>query len=212
MIAFDASFLILAFDEKAASKHPTPHLSERISLLLEHMTKARGKILIPTPALSEFLTGADISVLDQINDSSVFRIAPFDERAAIEAAELTKRAVRDSDKKDPIVAATWAKIKFDRQIVAIVKVEGVNTIYSTDPHIAKHAKLLEIECKGIEDLPLLRSETRLATQPMLSGITPDDSTKTDITSPTSLSGSPSGPSQGEAGGEATKAEEEAGSD
>jgi len=79
-------------------------------------------------------------------------IVPFDERATIEAAEMTKNAIREGDKKDPAVAATWSKIKFDRQIVAIAKVEGVEAIYSTDPEVARHAKKVGIPCYGIADL------------------------------------------------------------
>jgi hypothetical protein len=91
--------------------------------------------------------------LDLISNSSAIRIAPFDLRAAVEAAEMTKNAMRDGDKKDPTVSATWAKIKFDRQIVAISKVEGVDVIYSTDSDVARHARSVGIECRGIADLP-----------------------------------------------------------
>ena len=153
MVAFDASFLILVFDPNAVSKYSVPRLQERIDLFVAALAKSRTKILIPTPALSEFLTKADKSILEQINDSALVQIAPFDERAAIEAAEMTKNAIRESDKKDPVVAATWSKIKFDRQIVAIAKVANVTTIYSTDPHIAKHAQQVGIMTQTIEDLP-----------------------------------------------------------
>ncbi|HEV8039027.1 MAG TPA: hypothetical protein VGP62_09200, partial [Bryobacteraceae bacterium] len=45
------------------------------------------------------------------------------------------------------------KIKFDRQIVAIAKVEGADAIYSTDPDVSKHAQKVGIKCLGIADLP-----------------------------------------------------------
>jgi hypothetical protein len=89
MVAFDASFLILMLDEEAVANQGTPHLRERIDLLLDQLSKSRSKILIPTPALSEFLAKADVAILDKIHDTSSFVIAPFDERAAIEAAEMT---------------------------------------------------------------------------------------------------------------------------
>src|SRR6266403_114580 len=107
MVAFDASFLILAFDEKAAERQGTPRLKDRIDALLSDLSKARSKVLIPTPALSEFLVRADIQILQEIQRSSGFKIVPFDERAAIEAADLTRSAIRESDKRDPVVAATW---------------------------------------------------------------------------------------------------------
>ena len=154
MVVFDANFLILAFDKNAASKESWPRLQERIDMLLSDLGKARNKILIPTPALSEFLTKADPGILQIIHISAGFKIAPFDERAAIEAAIMTKDAIRRSNKKDPVVAATWAKVKFDRQIVAIAKVEGVDPICSTDPDIERHARRVGIECLGIPDLPI----------------------------------------------------------
>ncbi|HEV8041552.1 MAG TPA: hypothetical protein VGP62_21935, partial [Bryobacteraceae bacterium] len=88
MVAFDAGFLILAFDEQAAEKEVTPRLKERIDLLLAELRKTRTKILIPTPALSEFLVKADVRILQTFNTSSSFRIAAFDQRAAIEVADL----------------------------------------------------------------------------------------------------------------------------
>lgn len=171
MIAFDASFLILAFDKNASKD---VQVAERIALLLEELSNTRTKLLVPTPALSEFLAKSDISVLDEISNSAAFRIGSFDERAAIEAADLTKRSLKESDKKDPIVNATWAKIKFDRQIVAIAKVEGCDAIYSTDPDIAKHAKQVGMKCYSIADLPMPNP------QPLLPGINSDDEGNTAI--------------------------------
>jgi hypothetical protein len=105
--------------------------------------------------LVNFLARADVRILDRISTASAFRIVSFDQRAAIEAAEMTRKAIREGDKKDPVVAATWAKIKFDRQIVALAKVENTTTIYSTDEDVAKHARQCSIACLGIADLPLV---------------------------------------------------------
>lgn len=165
MVAFDASFLILALDQDAVAKNSTPRLQERIDLFIAELSRSRTKILIPTPALSEFLTRADLSILEEIHATARFVIAPFDERAAIEAAEMTKNALREGDKKDPVLAATWSKVKFDRQIVAIAKIEDADAIYSTDPEVERHAKKAGLRCCGIADLPLPPS-----TQEMLPGI------------------------------------------
>lgn len=154
MVAFDASFSILALDEDAVAKQETPRLQERIDLLLTQLSKSRNTIIIPTPALSEFLTKVDVAILEKIHATTSFMVAPFDERAAIEAAEMTKNAIRESDKRNPVVGATWSKIKFDRQIVAIAKVEGAEAIYSTDPEVEKHARKVGVPCYGITDLPI----------------------------------------------------------
>ena len=50
--------------------------------------------------------------------------------------------------------ATWAKLKYDRQIVAIAKVAGATTIYSDDEDIRTIAATANIQVIGIADLPL----------------------------------------------------------
>jgi hypothetical protein len=49
--------------------------------------------------------------------------------------------------------ATWAKVKFDRQIVAIAKTKGVTAIYSNDSDIHRICKQENIPCFGVWDLP-----------------------------------------------------------
>ncbi len=66
--------------------------------------------------------GADY--FTKINRSSAFKIEPFEIRAAIELARMTAAAFKTGDKKEG-VAASWNEIKFDRQIVAIAKINKV---------------------------------------------------------------------------------------
>jgi hypothetical protein len=65
-----------------------------------------------------------------------FRIAPFDERAAVEFAARQAERIAASERAPE---ATRTKAKFDDQIVAIAAVEGATTIYSDDEDIAKLA-------------------------------------------------------------------------
>ena len=51
-------------------------------------------------------------------------------------------------------AETWAKLKFDRQIVAIAKVCGATSIYSHDGGIQTVAGRVGIEVLRLHDLPL----------------------------------------------------------
>ena len=44
-------------------------------------------------------------------------------------------------------------MKFDRQIVAIAKVEGAERIYSNDGDIARYAKAEGLEVIRLQDLP-----------------------------------------------------------
>jgi hypothetical protein len=79
-----------------------------------------------------------------------FVIREFNERAAIELAAVIRRALDarrnmdpalDSEIKRDGVEATWAKVNFDRQIVAIAKAEPVSVLYSTDKDVHTFAKL-----------------------------------------------------------------------
>ena len=198
MVAFDASFLILTFDKDAASREGE-RLLERIDILLTDLQKSKTKIIIPTPALSEFLVKCDPQVLQAIHKQATFKIVPFDEKAAIEAAILTKDAIRASDKKDPVQAATWSKIKFDRQIVAVAKVEGVDAIYSTDPDVAKHAQKAGITCFGIADLPPTPSVQEAFSEEVLRGPKEDGQHGKALPNPADVQRSGGGNPEGEAG-------------
>jgi len=59
-------------------------------------------------------------------------------RAAVEAAELI-RLVKDEQSKK-IKIDTWAKMKFDIQIVAVAKAENCGAIYSDDPTLRTTGK------------------------------------------------------------------------
>ena len=83
---------------------------------------------MPTPVLSELLVYAGRAMQEYLqffNDRMAFRIAPFDEKAAIEAALAHRDALERGglriDASNPDASRT--KIKSDRQIVAIAKAE-----------------------------------------------------------------------------------------
>ena len=73
---------------------------------------------------------------------------------------------------------TYAKIKYDRQIVAIAKVEGVKTLYSDDKNIYKFAGRYGITVIRIADLPL-PPEERQPELGLQDGATDDGQDKTD---------------------------------
>jgi hypothetical protein len=70
-------------------------------------------------------------ILADVQRDKNFRIAEFGVRAAVEVANWTARAIADGDKREG-VNSPWQKVKFDRQICAIGKVEGASAIYSDD--------------------------------------------------------------------------------
>lgn len=161
MVLFDATMLSLLFHPGAkaptdADGKPISRARERVEYLVETLEKSKTKIIIPTPALAELLVlagDAGPKYLEQIEDKAFFKVSDFDKRAAIEVSLQIREAMGSGNKKGGSVS-TWAKVKFDRQIIAIAKVESITTIYSDDKDLVKYAKAQEIEVKGINDLPI----------------------------------------------------------
>ena len=155
MVVFDASILLFVFDENVKSS--VPRAKERVEYLIDSLSKTGEKIVIPTPALSECLVyagPAGPAYLDIIGRQSCFRIASFDERAAVEAAIRTYDARRRGQRTGGNPDATKTKIKFDRQIVAIAAVEGAAAVYSDDGDVIGYAREAGMEGYQLADLPL----------------------------------------------------------
>ena len=130
IVAFDASILIYVIDEQAkppadpATGNSVDRCRERVAYLLESLQQQNAKIVIPTPALAEVLVRAakgGSEFLRILSSSKHFRIAPFDERAAVEFAARQAGRI-ELNRRAP--APTRAKAKFDDQIVAIAAVKG----------------------------------------------------------------------------------------
>ena len=146
IVAFDASILIYVIDDQAkppvdpATGQPVDRCHERVTHLLKSLQQQNAKIIIPTPALAEVLVGAAKAgpeYLRILASSRHFRIAGFDERAAVEFAAREAQRMAGGGRAP---ATTRAKAKFDHQIVAIAAVEGATAIYSDDADIAKLAE------------------------------------------------------------------------
>ncbi len=152
LVVFDASFLVPLLDPKVKG---LGDCDARLEWLFKSLEKEKAKIIVPTPALSEVLIGAGDAApqyLDIINKSSRFKIVPFGERAAVEAAAAHREAINTGNKKEG--ENSWAKLKFDRQIVAIAKVEGAERIYSDDADIVRISKRDGIAVISLNNLPL----------------------------------------------------------
>lgn len=166
MVVFDTSVLLLVLDPHAkapddpATGAAVERAAERIEHLIAKLTADKERIVIPTPVLSEVLVHAGDATacyLETLNSQSVFRIAPFDQKAAIECAlamrDAMKRGGHRIDAANPDASKT--KIKFDRQIVAIAKVEGAHTVYADDDDVHRYAQRADLKAyRTIElDLP-----------------------------------------------------------
>jgi len=162
MVVLDTTTLLLLIEPTAKppidpkTKKPLGRARERIEFLLETLSQAKTQIFIPTPVLSELLVGAGNAknqYLSEIQTSGALTIAPFDVKAAVELAFLL-----DGDGKRPkpplSKQESWAKVKFDRQIVAIAKVNKVTAIYTDDKTLSAVAKANGIHPHHTWDLPL----------------------------------------------------------
>jgi predicted nucleic acid-binding protein len=133
--------------------------------LSANLIRGHTKVIIPTPALSEILVHADNAgpkYLEQLRLSRAFKLEPFDERAAAEVAMMIRSDLRKLGKKrGRQIQDAWAKVKSDRQIVAIAKVNGASALYTEDRGVRSFAQESNIAVFGIADLPLPGSMAQL---------------------------------------------------
>jgi len=165
MIALDAGVLSLLIYAKSGVPNdfktgaPIEHAKERVDALVRSLEDEAESIVIPAPALSEALVvvAPDCQKhVDQLESQSCFKIRAFATRAAIEVALRVKSNLETGDKKEGF--RDWDKVKYDHQIVAIAKVEGVTTIYSMDKHIHQHGKLWGIPVLNVSDIPIPKTQ------------------------------------------------------
>lgn len=129
---------------------------DRIEHLIVQLDREKTTLIVPSPALSEVLVLADDAgpaMLDRISRSSRIKVADFDVRAAVEVAAMTREALRKGDKFDGS-DAPWQKVKVDRQIIAIARVNSASVIYSDDRNLAKFAERLGLSVVPLRALPL----------------------------------------------------------
>lgn len=165
MVLFDATALSLLLHPGAkpptdSAGQPVSKAQERMELLVKTLDEKKTKIIIPTPALAELLVvagSAGPQYLNELTSRSCFKLVDFDLRAAIEVADQIGKALAAGDKRAGS-ESSWQKVKFDRQIVAIAKVENVTALYSDDEELRKYAEAVGIQAIGIEHLPLPQAE------------------------------------------------------
>lgn len=153
IVCIDANVIVAAVG-------PDNDRRKRITHLIEQLDKQKGKLIIPTPALAEYLVYADQAGLATVNalqrrSSVVF--GTFDLPAAFEASQMDAAALGRGNKRDGSNAG-WQKVKFDRQIVAVAKVHSAKLIVSDDDGVHKAAARLGIDVTSVDDLPFPDSE------------------------------------------------------
>lgn len=163
-VAFDSTMLSTLLnpgsgvpDDPATGK-PVEWPKERVEGLINDLSKAKKKIVIPAPVAAEILTvigPTNTDYLSIINRSKVFEVVPLDAKAAVELAFLNRDAFGTRDKKSK--AQPFQKVKVDRQILAICKVAGCDTLYTDDKSLIGCAKLCGIATVRLCDLPIPES-------------------------------------------------------
>jgi predicted nucleic acid-binding protein len=149
VIAVDANALICACEKDGDRREKVMHLVSMVD-------KAKGRVIIPTPAVAEFLVNADtagIEVLETLQKRSAVYVASFDLAAAYENSLIDAAAIGRGNKRDGS-SEPWQKIKIDRQMVAIAKTHGAKLIISDDEGVRATASRVGIRAIKIDELPL----------------------------------------------------------
>lgn len=162
MVVFDATMLLtllhphIGVPIDSSTGAPVTHPRERIKALVKEFQRAKQKIGIPTPTLGEALVRIGpkrAQFVDKLNDLAVFECLPFDQLSSIELAIMTAIAIDAGDKRAGS-SEPWVKVKFDRQIAAIAKVNGATTIYTDDKGLRHTATANGFTVIGLADIPI----------------------------------------------------------
>lgn len=169
-VAWDATMLSLLLHQTAripsppGSNTPLPQARERIEKLLADLTKQKETILIPAPALTEFLyvvEEAGPGYIQTIDKKASFEVAPYDEKAAIEAAEMMKKFNREDGRRSGPGEGPWQKVKVDQQVVAIARSENVECLYTADRGMVNMARRVGVRVLALWELDPPPSNTPL---------------------------------------------------
>ena len=161
IVAFDNTFLSLVLNPESKPRpnpttgQPIDYCKERVEALVDSLSKRGDTVVIPTPCFSEMLCAVpDLErATAALNQSTAFDLAPFDERCAIDLADIVRSAIDSGDKRSG-VQAPWNEVKFDRQIAIIAKVNGAEILYSDDGNQTTYAEQLGLRVIHTWDLDL----------------------------------------------------------
>lgn len=160
VIVVDANFLVALVSRKTSDDDKA-----RLAYFFETAEKLKSKIVVPMPAVAEYLVGADLAGVESMNQlerRSCIVMGDFNRAAAFECAQMDRAALGAGDKKDS-TDAPWQKVKIDRQIVAIGKANGATLIISGDTGVRNNA--LRVGMSGITlqelELPMSARQGKL---------------------------------------------------
>lgn len=152
VVAIDANFLV----ELLTLSKDKADVNLRVAHFISRAEKAKAKIVIPMPAIAEFLVGAEqagLQALNALERRAYIQMASFDRPAAFECSQIERSAKASGDKKDGSTEP-WQRIKVDRQIIAIAKVCGATLIISGDSRLRTTAMRVGMEACDFSELEL----------------------------------------------------------
>ena len=134
---------------------------ERALFRVSALSKARRKVVIPTPACAELLTviGPEAQqYFEIVTQNRYFEIASFDNKCALELAILNRTTFLQHDQKNNL--EPYQRVKLDRQIVAVCKAAGVKEIYTDDRGLSARAVMCGMSVVHSWDLPAPPAEAQ----------------------------------------------------
>lgn len=161
IVAVDSSALALMINP-AANPPTDPETGQPVTMARQRVEAfvaglgGHDTLIVPTPTLAEILVHAEDdgpAFLEQVSSYSRVRIKPFDQRAAVEVAAVTREAKGAGDKRSGS-SAPWQKVKIDRQIVAIAKVARASHLYTDDVDMARFATAAGLQVINTWALPI----------------------------------------------------------
>ena len=159
VVAFDADVLILLLQPSIdppidpTTQRPVEYVSDRLAQLVADLTERDARVIVRPGACRApgRPGGGRVGAPQGHRQEGRFRIEPFSAADAVEAAASTREALARGDKKSG-ADASWPCVKTDRQIVAVARRCGVQTIYSNDAGMRKFAG--DIPVVSVWELPV----------------------------------------------------------
>lgn len=156
LVLVDANFLIAWLGNKK-----TLDLKQRAQRFVNRLVAMRSSIVIPAPAIAEYLVQAkvpDLIAINAIIEKPWVIVGAFDYMSAVELHLLDCAARSLGDKRDG-VDAPWQKIKVDRQIIAIGRAHQCDLVVSNDHSVMAGATRAGISTCSLEERDSLEMPT-----------------------------------------------------
>lgn len=154
MRLFDSTFALLLVDKDATAP---PGARSAFEYMLEGLTD-KDTIVIPAVVFAEIMYSAGVEAVQGymalLRKQRRVIIAPFDEKAAVELGVINADIRARGGPKRSGQTGDWAKVKYDRLLLATGKAYGVTSIYTDDGDLAALARRHGIEAFETGDMPV----------------------------------------------------------